>query len=115
MRLLNFLKSKIHRATVTGAEIHYIGSISIDSDLIERADLHVNELVHVWNIDNGQRFETYVIEGKRGSGEIIVNGAAAHRVEKGHKVIIAAFCMTDEPILPKMILVDDNNRYVRDL
>jgi aspartate 1-decarboxylase len=115
MRLLNMLKSKIHRATVTAADVNYIGSITIDRDLIERANLVVNELVHVWNVDNGQRFETYVIEGRPGSGEIIVNGAAAHRVEVGHKVIIAAFCLTDEPIQPKVILVDEKNRYVRDL
>ena len=115
MRLLNLLKSKIHRATVTQADLHYIGSIAIDADLIERADLVVNELVHVWDIDNGERFETYVIEGKRGAGEITVNGAAAHRVRPGHKLIIAAFCLTDEPLTPRMILVDDDNRYVRDL
>lgn len=95
--------------------MNYIGSIAIDSDLIERAGLLPNELVHVWNIDNGQRFETYVIPGAPGSGEIIVNGAAAHRVVAGHKVIIAAFCLTDEPLTPKMILVDDQNRYVQDL
>jgi aspartate 1-decarboxylase len=115
MRLLNLLKSKIHRATVTAADVNYIGSITVDRDLIERADLVVNELVHVWNVDNGQRFETYVIAGRPGSGEIIVNGAAAHRVEIGHKIIIAAFCLTDEPIQPKVILVDAQNRYVRDL
>lgn len=115
MRLLNLLKSKIHRATVTQADLNYIGSIAIDADLIERAGLVVNELVHVWDIDNGERFETYVIEGARGKGEIIVNGAAAHRVRPGHKIIIAAFCLTDEPLTPRMILVDDDNRYVRDL
>ena len=115
MRLLNMLKSKIHRATVTGADVNYIGSITIDRDLIERVGLLPNELVHVWNVDNGQRFETYVIAAEAGSGQIIVNGAAAHRVEKGHKVIIAAFCLTDEPITPKVILVDERNRYVRDL
>ena len=115
MRLLTMLKSKIHRATVTEADVNYVGSIAIDPDLIERAGLLPNELVHVWNIDNGQRFETYVIEGRHGSGDIIVNGAAAHRVQPGHKLIIAAFCLTDEPTAPKMILVDERNRYVRDL
>ncbi len=115
MRLLNLLKSKIHRATVTQADLNYIGSIAIDVDLIERAGLVVNELVHVWDIDNGERFETYVIEGVRGAGQIIVNGAAAHRVRPGHKLIIAAFCLTDETLTPQMILVDDENRYVRDL
>ena len=115
MRLLNLLKSKIHRATVTQADLNYIGSIAIDVDLIERADLTANELVHVWNIDNGERFETYVLEEQRGSGRIIVNGAAAHRVRVGHKLIIAAFCLSDESVKPKMILVDDDNRYIRDL
>ena len=115
MRLLNLLKSKIHRATVTQADLNYVGSIAIDVDLIERADLTINELVHVWNIDNGERFETYVLEEQRGSGRIIVNGAAAHRVRVGHKLIIAAFCLSDEPVQPKMILVDEDNRYLRDL
>jgi aspartate 1-decarboxylase len=109
------LKSKIHRATVTQADVDYIGSIGIDRDLIERCGLIPNELVHVWNVDNGQRFETYVIEMEPGSGQIIVNGAAAHRVEVGHRIIITAFCLTDEPITPKAILVDERNRYVRDL
>lgn len=115
MRLLNMLKSKIHRATVTQADVDYIGSIAIDPDLIERAGLIPNELVHVWNVNNGQRFETYVIEGEPHSGQIIVNGAAAHRVEVGHKVIITAFCLTDEPIQPRAILVDEQNRFVRNL
>jgi aspartate 1-decarboxylase len=109
------LKSKIHRATVTQADVDYIGSIAIDPDLIERAGLIPNELVHVWNVNNGQRFETYVIEGEPHSGQIIVNGAAAHRVEVGHKVIITAFCLTDEPIQPRAILVDEQNRFVRNL
>jgi aspartate 1-decarboxylase len=115
MRLLTLLKSKIHRATVTAADVNYVGSITIDRDLIERVGLVPGELVHVWNVDNGQRFETYVIEGTPGSGDIIVNGAAAHRVEVGHKLIIASFCLTDEPIQPRVILVDERNRYVCDL
>src|SRR5262245_28836601 len=91
MRLLTLLKSKIHRATVTEANVDYVGSITIDKDLIEKAGLAPGELVHVWNVNNGQRFETYVMEGKRKSGVICVNGAAAHRVEVGHKVIITSF------------------------
>jgi aspartate 1-decarboxylase len=110
MQLRNILKSKIHRATVTEANVDYIGSITIDRDLIEEVDLLPGELVHVWNVDNGQRFETYVLAGERGSGVICVNGAAAHRVEVGHRVIITAFVLTDEPIEPKLILVDDHNR-----
>lgn len=100
---------------MTAADVNYIGSITIDRDLIERVDLLPGELVHVWNVDNGERFETYVLEGKSGSGEIIVNGAAAHRVRIGHRVIITAFCLTDEPVQAKAILVDPENRYVRDL
>src|SRR5947209_2468739 len=115
MRLLSLLKSKIHRATVTDADVNYIGRITIDQDLIDRTDLVPGELVHVWNVDNGQRFETYVIPGEPGAGQIVVNGAAAHRVRIGHKVIIAAFCLSDEPVTPKVILVDDRNRYVQDL
>lgn len=115
MRLLNLLKCKIHRATVTDANVEYIGSITIDQDLIDRTGLVAGELVHVWNVDNGERFETYVIPGEPGSGQVVVNGAAAHRVRAGHKVIIAAFCMSDEPVTPKVILVDDHNRYLRDL
>src|SRR5947209_8214808 len=111
MRLLTVLKSKIHRATVTEANVDYVGSITIDRDLIERVDLIPGELVHVWNVDNGQRFETYVMVGKRGSGIICVNGAAAHRAEVGHRLIIASFALTDEAITPKMILVDDRNRF----
>lgn len=116
MRLINLLKSKIHRATVTQADKDYIGSIVIPQDLIERVGLQVNELVHVWNITSGTRFETYVLPPtERDSKEIIVNGAAAHLVTPGDKIIVAAFCFTDEPITPKMILVDDENRYVQDL
>ena len=93
----------------------YIGSITVDRDLIDRSGLLVNELVHVWNVDNGQRFETYVLEGPRGSGIICVNGAAAHRVDVGNRVIITAFVLTDEPVEPTAILVDEHNRYVRNL
>ena len=115
MRLLNLLKSKIHRATVTDADVNYVGSITIDADLSERVDLIAGELVHVWNVDNGNRFETYVIQGEAGSGQIVVNGAAAHLVKPGDIVIIAGFCLSDEPVTPKAILVDERNRYLRDL
>jgi aspartate 1-decarboxylase len=109
------LKSKIHRATVTEANVDYVGSITIDRDLVDRSGLLLNELVHVWNVDNGERFETYVLEGERGSGTVCVNGAAAHRVEVGHRVIVTSFVLTDEPVEPTAILVDEHNRYVRDL
>lgn len=107
------LKSKIHRATVTDANINYIGSVTIDRDLMEKADLWAGELVHVWNVDNGNRFETYVIAGEPGSGTICINGAAAHHVALGHRVIIAAFAITDEPVNPKIVLVDEQNRFDR--
>ncbi|MGC8669394.1 MAG: aspartate 1-decarboxylase [Chthonomonadales bacterium] len=112
MRLLTLLKSKIHRATVTQANLDYVGSITIDRDLMDRVELQAGELVHVWDVDNGQRFETYVLAGERGSGVICVNGAAAHRVKVGDKVIITAFVLADEPVQPRMILVDDRNRFV---
>ncbi|MCX6362523.1 MAG: aspartate 1-decarboxylase [Armatimonadetes bacterium] len=113
MRLLNLLKSKIHGVTVTEANVDYVGSIGIDADLAERAGLRAGELVHVWDVDNGQRFETYVIIAPHGSGQVSVNGAAARRVEAGHKAIIAAFVLTDEPEEPRIVLVDAANRFDR--
>lgn len=111
MVLRSFLRSKIHGARVTAAEVDYVGSIAIDEDLMERVDLAAGERVHVWNVDNGQRFETYVIAAERGSGIICVNGAAAHRVRVGDRLIIAAFALSETPIEPRIILVDDANRY----
>lgn len=115
MQLLSICKSKIHRATVTEACVDYIGSITIDEDLMERSGLKKGELVHVWNVANGKRFETYTIPGPRHSGVICVNGAAAHLAKRGDKVIIVSFVLTDEEITPKMILVDEENKYVRGL
>lgn len=107
---------KIHRATVTDADIDYEGSISIDLDLLDAAGILVHEKVHVLDIDNGNRFETYTIEAPRGSGEIGVNGAAARLVQKGDKVIILAYGqMSHEEAVehePKIVLVDDANRPV---
>jgi aspartate 1-decarboxylase len=111
MTLLSVLKSKIHRATVTHCDVNYVGSIGIDADLMERSGLIPNELVHIWNITNGARLETYVIEAEPGSGVISLNGAAAHHAAVGDKVIIAAFCWTDEPQTPRMVLVDEHNRF----
>ncbi|MDH7482652.1 MAG: aspartate 1-decarboxylase [Armatimonadota bacterium] len=113
MRLLTLLKSKIHRATVTDADVNYIGSITIDQDLMERADIKKGELVHVWNVTNGQRFETYAIPAPKRSGVICVNGAAAHLVKKGDKIIIVSFAITDEEVTPKLILVDEENKFLR--
>ena len=106
------LKSKIHRAWVTGANPDYVGSILIDEDLMERVDLWEFEKVLVCDVTNGNRFETYALAGDRGSGVISVQGAAARLSAKGNCLIIMAFDVTDEPIEPKMILVDDKNNFV---
>lgn len=111
------LKSKIHRATITDCDPDYVGSITIDPELMASADLIPNEQVHVWDIDNGARFVTYVIEGKPGSGELQVNGAAARLVHSGQKVIVASFGAYDESDLetysPIVVHVDRDNRAVR--
>ncbi len=108
------LKSKIHRATVTGADLHYEGSITIDLDLMEAADIIPYEAVCIWDVDNGNRFETYAIEGERGSGVICINGAAARMVAPKDLVIIASFVnMENEQALkhePKLVFVDEKNR-----
>jgi len=108
------LKSKIHRATVTGADLHYEGSITIDKDLLEASDIIPYEAVAVWNVTNGNRFETYAIEGERGSGVICVNGAAARMVSPRDLVIVASFVdMENSEALrhePKLVFVDDKNR-----
>jgi aspartate 1-decarboxylase len=108
------LKSKIHRATVTDADIHYEGSITIDRHLMELADLVTYEQVHVWDLDNGSRLETYVIEGAPGSGEICMNGAAARLIHKGDRVIIASFIDAPDSIAsdyhPRIVFVDERNR-----
>lgn len=108
------LKSKIHRATVTGADLHYEGSITIDKDLMEAADIIPYEAVCVWDVDNGSRFETYAIEGERGSGVICINGAAARLVAPKDLVIIASFVNMDNKEAlqhePKLVFVDEQNR-----
>jgi aspartate 1-decarboxylase len=106
------MKSKIHRGTITGADLNYMGSITLDSRLMELADLHEHEQVHVLDVDNGARFETYVIKG--GPGDIIVNGAAARLVHHGDKVIVISYAHYDEAELaayePLVVHVDDDNR-----
>jgi aspartate 1-decarboxylase len=109
------MKSKIHRATVTDANLDYVGSITIDRDLMKRADLLEFEQVAVVDIDNGARLETYVIEGEPGSGAICLNGAAAHLVHRGHKVIIISYADYDDAELaadytPTIVHVDTANR-----
>jgi aspartate 1-decarboxylase len=110
------LKSKIHRATVTAASVHYIGSITIDRDLMDAADLHEYEMVHVVDVNNGARFETYVIEGERGSGTIQVNGAAARLVAVDDLVIVMSYAQMAEPIPqgyePVVVHVNDQNQPV---
>lgn len=111
-------KSKIHRATVTGSDLNYMGSITIDPELMEAADLLEYEQVHVVNINNGARFETYVITGKPGEGEICLNGAAARLAQPGDKVIVISYAQYSEAELaehrPVFIFVDEQNRLHRD-
>jgi len=110
------LKSKIHRATVTDANLDYEGSIAIDRLLMEAADILPYEMVHVLNVNNGARFQTYAIEGERGSGEICINGAAARLVSKGDTVLILSYiAVGDEEarsIEPKLVYVDEQNAIV---
>jgi aspartate 1-decarboxylase len=110
--LIEILKSKIHKASITGANLHYIGSITIDEDLMDAASLIENEKVHVLNINNGERLETYVIKGQRGSGEICLNGAAARKVIVGDVIIIMSFAFMDseeaKSFSPTIIFPDTN-------
>ena len=110
------LKSKIHRATVTHADLHYVGSVTVDQDLLDAADLLPGELVHIVDIDNGARLETYTIAGERGSGVIGINGAAAHLVHPGDLVILIAYAqMTDaeaREFEPRVVFVDADNRVI---
>jgi len=110
------LKSKIHRATVTDCDLHYVGSITVDPELLEAADIRDHEQVHVVDIDNGARFETYTIAGERGSGELKVNGAAARLVHHGDTVILISYASYDEAELsdyePRVVHVTRENRIV---
>ena len=107
------LRSKIHRATVTDANLDYQGSITIDQDLIDRSGLVIGERVTVAVVDNGNRLETYVIPGPRGKGDICLNGAAAHLAKPGMKVIIMGYELADGPIEQHIVFVDSSNRIVR--
>ncbi|MET7604379.1 aspartate 1-decarboxylase [Streptomyces avermitilis] len=114
--LRTMFKSKIHRATVTQADLHYVGSVTIDADLLDAADLLPGELVHIVDITNGARLETYVIEGERGSGVVGINGAAAHLVHPGDLVIIISYAQVSDAeartLRPKVVHVDRDNRVV---
>ncbi len=113
--LRELLQSKIHKATVTEADLSYIGSITIDQDLLDRIDLWAGQKVVVVSNTSGNRLETYVIPGARNSGMICINGAAAHLIKKGEEVIIFSYALSDRAIIPKCILVDAKNHYVQDL
>jgi aspartate 1-decarboxylase len=108
------LKSKIHRAAVTHCELHYEGSCAIDENLLEAANIAENEQIHIWNINNGERFITYAIKGERGSGMVSVNGSAARRACSGDLLIIAAFAQVpDDQVAshqPQLVFVDETNR-----
>ncbi|MGW2030693.1 MULTISPECIES: aspartate 1-decarboxylase [Streptomyces] len=114
--LRTMFKSKIHRATVTQADLHYVGSVTIDADLLDAADLLPGELVHIVDVTNGARLETYVIEGERGSGVVGINGAAAHLVHPGDLVIIISYAQVTDAeartLRPRIVHVDAGNRIV---
>ena len=109
----SLMRSKIHKAVVTEASPDYVGSITIDSELIERVGLWLNERVLIASNTTGARLETYVIAGEPGSGEICMNGPCSHVIGVGEEIVIMGFELTDEIIEPKVILVDEKNRFVR--
>src|SRR3954447_7051987 len=113
------LKSKIHRATVTDSDLHYVGSLTVDPDLLEAADIREHEQVHVVDVDNGARFETYTIAGERGSGEMKVNGAAARLVHTGDTIIVISYAQYDEADLeryePRVVHVEQGTNTIIDV
>jgi len=116
---IEMLYSKIHRATVTDANLEYIGSITIDKELMDAAKLRVGQKVDIVNINNGERFSTYVIEGEKGKRDICLNGAAARKVHKGDKIIIIAYASMElneiDNFKPAVVIVDNNNNIVKEL
>ncbi len=114
---IEVLKSKIHRVKVTQAELNYVGSITIDEDLLDAAEMIANQKVQIVNINNGERFETYTIKGERGSGQICLNGPAARRVQVGDIIIVIAYASMDfeeaKTHQPKLIFPDENNHLIR--
>jgi aspartate 1-decarboxylase len=114
--LRTMMKSKIHRATVTQADLHYVGSVTVDQDLLDAANLLPGELVHIVDIDNGARLETYTISGERGSGIIGINGAAARLVHPGDRVILIAYAQMEDAeareYQPHVVFVDSENRVI---
>jgi aspartate 1-decarboxylase len=114
--IIEVLKSKIHRVKITQAELHYVGSITVDEDLMDAADIIENEKVQVVNINNGERLETYVIKGKRGTGEICLNGPAARKAQVGDVVILISYAHMPveeaKRYQPKIIFPDENNKII---
>ncbi len=112
--LITMLHSKIHRATVTDANLNYVGSITVDKALLKEAGMLVGQKVDIVNVNNGERFSTYIIEGEEGKGDICLNGAAARKVHRGDKIIIIAYANIEleraEEYKPKIVIVDDKNR-----
>lgn len=113
-----FLRSKIHRATVTQADLDYEGSLTLPPNLMRAADILPHESVHVWNVTQGTRLETYAIEGEEGSGDVCANGAAAHLISPGDLIIIATFSFvvdaaTERPVQPRVVFVDADNQMTR--
>lgn len=114
---IQVLKSKIHRVKLSQAELHYVGSVTIDEDLMEAANIIENEKVHIFNVSNGERLETYVIKGERGSGMVCLNGPAARRAQVGDVIIIVSYAMMDfeeaKKHKPTLIFPDSDNRIVK--
>lgn len=113
MRLSQLLKAKLHHARVTYANPEYVGSIELGADLMEAVGLLDGELVHVWSVDGTARIQTYCFAGPNGA--VGLNGGAAHFFQPGERIIVAAFDFADEPIVPKVVLLDEDNRIVRDM
>ncbi|MGY6523412.1 MAG: aspartate 1-decarboxylase [Mongoliitalea sp.] len=113
---IQILKSKIHRVKITQAELHYVGSITVDEDLMDAANMIENEKVQIVNINNGERLETYLIKGERGSGMVCLNGPAARKAQVGDVVIIISYCYMDfedaKKYQPKVIFPDDHNKLI---
>ncbi len=107
------LKSKMHRAMITAADVDYEGSIEIDRELMDAVGFWPGEKVLVASISTGNRLETYVQEGERGTGRIIINGGAAHRIGAGERVVIMSFTLSEEPVKPRKIVLDEENRIIR--
>lgn len=117
--MVHMMKSKLHHATVTEAELHYVGSITIDEDLMDAANLIDHEKVQVLGMETGERLETYVIRGKRGSGVICMNGPAARKIQKGDTVLVISYAMMEvekaRKYKPVIVLVDENNKAIKKL